>query len=52
MRSGAVHNALNSHALARTLRNTSALRNPNIRAQIAAGAAMAGWYNGRSGSGW
>ncbi len=52
MRSGAVHNALNSHALARTLRNTAALRNPNIRAQIAAGAAMAGWYNGRTGSGW
>jgi LTXXQ motif family protein len=43
---------LNSHALARTLRNTAALRNPNIRAQIAAGAAMAGWYHGRTGSGW
>jgi hypothetical protein len=52
MRSGAVRNALNSHALARTLRNTAALRNPNIRAQIAAGAAMAGWYYGRTGSGW
>jgi hypothetical protein len=52
MRSGSVHSALNSHALARTLRNTAALRNPNIRAQIAAGAAMAGWYNGRTGSGW
>jgi hypothetical protein len=52
MRSGAVHNALNSHALARGLRNTTALRNPNIRARIVAGAAMAGWYYGRSGSGW
>jgi hypothetical protein len=52
MRSGAVHNALNSHTLARTLRNTAAMRNPNVRAQIAAGAAMAGWYHGRTGSGW
>ena len=52
MRSGAVRNALSSHALARGLRNTAALRNPNVRAQIAAGAAMAGWYYGRTGSGW
>jgi hypothetical protein len=43
---------LNSHALARTLRNTAALHNPNTRARIAAGAAMAGWYHGRNGSGW
>jgi LTXXQ motif family protein len=52
MRSGGVRNALNSRALSRTLRNTAALRNPNIRARVAAGAAMAGWYYGRTGSGW
>src|SRR6267142_3151056 len=52
MRSGAVRNAMNSRALSRTLRNTAALRNPNIRARGAAGAAMAGWYYGRTGSGW
>src|SRR5713226_8685342 len=51
-RSGGVRNALNSRALSRTLRNTAALRNPNIRARVAAGAAMAGWYYGRTGSGW
>ena len=34
------------------MRNAGALRNPGIRAQIAAGAAIAGWHNGRSGSGW
>jgi hypothetical protein len=52
MRSGGIHNALNSRALSRTLRDTAALRNPNIRARVAAGAAMAGWYYGRTGSGW
>ena len=52
MRSGGVRNAMNSRALSRTLRNTAALRNPNIRARVAAGAAMAGWYYGRTGSGW
>ncbi len=52
MRSGGVHNALNARALSRTLRNRAALRNPNIRARVAAGAAMAGWYYGRNGSGW
>ena len=51
-RSGGVRNAMNSRALSRTLRNTAALRNPNIRARVAAGAAMAGWYYGRTGSGW
>jgi hypothetical protein len=44
--------ALNPHALARTLRNAGALRNPGIRAQMAAGAAIAGWHAGRGGSGW
>jgi hypothetical protein len=34
------------------MRNTAALRNPNIRARVAAGAAMAGWYYGRTGGGW
>jgi len=52
MGSGTVRNAMNSRALARTLRNTAALRNPNIRARVVAGAAMAGWYYGRTGSGW
>jgi hypothetical protein len=52
MRSGGVRNALNSRALSRTLRNAAALRNPNIRARVVAGAAMAGWYYGRTGSGW
>jgi LTXXQ motif family protein len=52
MRSGGVHNALNARALSRTLRSRAALRNPNIRARVAAGAAMAGWYYGRNGSGW
>lgn len=55
-RAFAAHNirpsALNSRALARTLRNTAALHNPNTRARMAAGAAMAGWYYGRTGSGW
>ena len=47
-----MRNALNSRALSRTLRNPAALRNPNIRARVVAGAAMAGWYYGRTGSGW
>jgi hypothetical protein len=34
------------------MRSTAALRNPNTRARIAAGVAMAGWYYGRAGSGW
>jgi hypothetical protein len=45
-------NALNSRALARTMRNPGALRNPGVRAQFAAGAAIAGWHHGRNGSGW
>ena len=48
---GAGRNPLNSRALASTLRNTAAL-NPNMRARFAAGAAMAGWSYGRTGSGW
>jgi hypothetical protein len=52
MGSGGVRNALNSRALSRTLHNTTALRNPNIRTRVVAGAAMAGWYYGRTGSGW
>jgi LTXXQ motif family protein len=45
-------NALNAHALVGASRNGGALQNPNIRTQIAASAAIAGWHNGRSGSGW
>jgi LTXXQ motif family protein len=40
---------MNSRALARTMRNPGALRSPVIRAQFAAGAAIAGWHHGRSG---
>jgi hypothetical protein len=34
------------------MRNGSALRNPGVRAGMAASAALAGWHYGRSGSGW
>ncbi len=44
--------ALNSRALARSMRNAGALSNPGVRAGIAASAALAGWHNGRGGSGW
>jgi hypothetical protein len=52
LRSSAVRGALNSRAVAGALRNTSALRNPGLRAGIVASAAMAGWHNGRGGNGW
>lgn len=52
MRAGAVGRPLNSRALARSWGSTAALRNPAVRAQMAAGAAMAGWAYGRAGSGW
>lgn len=44
--------ALNSRALARTMHNAGALRSPGIRTRMAASAALAGWHNGRGGSGW
>jgi hypothetical protein len=37
-----------NRGLARTLRHSAAL-NPSMRARISAGAAMAGWHNGRTG---
>jgi hypothetical protein len=43
--------ALNARALNRTWRNAGAFRNPVARAQLTAGAAMAGWSFGR-GRGW
>src|SRR5713101_470783 len=49
LRSGAVHRALNSRAVAGALHNRAALRNPGTRAGIAAIAATAGWH---SGGGW
>jgi hypothetical protein len=52
MRSAGLHNALNSHALGRSLRHAGALHDPGVRARIAAGAALAGWQFGRSGGGW
>jgi len=55
-RAFAVHNfrssALNSRALARTMRNPGALQNPGVRARIAAGAALAGWHGSHGGNGW
>jgi len=50
-RSRAVHQALNSRAVAGALHHRSALRNPGTRARIAATAATAGWHNGH-GRGW
>jgi hypothetical protein len=53
VRSEAVRNALNSHAVAGALHDRAALRNSNARAQIAASAATAGWHDGRGGgNGW
>lgn len=52
MRSGGPRSELNARALGRGFRNTAALGNPNFRTQMVAGAAMAGWYYGRAGSGW
>ncbi len=52
-RAGTVRNVLNSRAVAGALHNRTALRNPNVRAQIAASAAIAGWHDGRGGrNGW
>ena len=50
-RSRAVHQALNSRAVAGALHHRGALRNPDTRARIAATAATAGWHNGH-GRGW
>jgi hypothetical protein len=50
-RSRAVHQALNSRAVAGALHHRGALRNPSTRARIAATAATAGWHNGH-GRGW
>jgi hypothetical protein len=47
-----VRNTLNSRAVAGALRNRSALRNANARAQIVASAATAGWHDGRGRNGW
>jgi hypothetical protein len=38
--------------MARSMRNAAALHNPGVRTRIAASAALAGWHNGRGGSGW
>jgi hypothetical protein len=47
VKSNAVRNALNSSSVAGVLHNSTALRNPNARAQLVATAATAGWHNGR-----
>ena len=52
LRSGAVHSALNSRAVAGALHNRGALRDPGARARIAATAATAGWHIGRGGGWW
>jgi hypothetical protein len=52
-KANAVRETLNSRSVAGTLRNQTALRNPNTRARITASAATAGWNNGRDGGrGW
>src|SRR3984893_3359730 len=45
-RSNAVRSALNSRSVMTALHNRAALRNPNARAQLLAGAATAGWRSG------
>jgi len=45
-RSNAVRSALNSRSVTTALHNRAALRNPNARAQLLAGAATAGWRGG------
>jgi hypothetical protein len=45
-------NARNSLSRAGGLRYGRTLANPAVRARIAAGAAIAGWHNGRGASGW
>jgi hypothetical protein len=49
VRSGAIHHALNSRAVAGALHNRSALRNPGTRALVAASVATAGWHFGHGG---
>lgn len=50
--SGNVRNAMNSLSRAGGVRGGRLLSNPAARAQIAAGLAIAGWHQGRGGSGW
>lgn len=50
--SGNVRNAMNSLSRAGGLRNGRLLSNPAVRAQMAAGLALAGWHQGSGGSGW
>jgi hypothetical protein len=52
VKSNAVRNVLSSPSVGGALRNNTALRNPNARAQILASAATAGWHDGRGGHGW
>jgi hypothetical protein len=52
VKSNAVRNVLSSSSVSGALRNNTALRNPNARAQILASAATAGWHDGRGGHGW
>jgi LTXXQ motif family protein len=52
VRSRSVHNALNSLPRAGALRNGRVLASPAARAQIAAGAALAGWHYRSAAGGW
>jgi hypothetical protein len=52
IKSAAVHNALNSRAVAGALRNTRGLHDPHTRALIAANAATAGWRHGGDNGWW
>jgi len=47
-----IHHALNSLSRGGALRNGRVLGNPAARAQIAAGAALAGWHGGGAGGWW
>ena len=52
VKSAAVHNALNSRAVAGAMRNPGALHDPHNRALIAASAATAGWRHGGDNGWW
>jgi LTXXQ motif family protein len=52
IKSAAVHDALNSRAVAGTPRNAGALHDPHARALIAANAATAGWRHGGDNGWW
>ncbi len=52
IRSANIHNALNSFSHGSALQRGRLLSNPATRAQIATGAALAGWHGGSIANGW